>query len=43
MSNYDEVKQSFSAQAEKFVAYHMSKTEYTDYLIRCEVHPIPAY
>lgn len=35
MSNYNEVRQSFSIQAEKFAAYHMSKTEYTDYLIRC--------
>lgn len=33
--NYDEVKQSFSIQAEKFAAYHMSKAEYTDYLVRC--------
>lgn len=34
MNNYEQVKQSFSIQAEKFAAYHMSKTEYTDYLIR---------
>ena len=35
MNNYNEVKKSFSIQAEKFAAYHMSKAEYTDYLIRC--------
>lgn len=29
-----EVKRSFTIQAEKFAAYHMSKAEYTDYLIR---------
>lgn len=34
MNNYEKIKQSFSAQAEKFATYHMSKTEYTDYLIR---------
>lgn len=34
MNNYDEVKQSFSIQAEKLATYHMSKAEYTDYLIR---------
>ena len=33
MNNYEEVKKSFSKQAEKFAAYHMSKAEYTDYLI----------
>ena len=34
MSHNDTVKQSFRNQAEKFAAYHMSKAEYTDYLIR---------
>ena len=34
MNNYEQVKQSFKIQAEKFAAYHMSKVEYTDYLIR---------
>lgn len=35
MMNHDEtIKKSFKEQAEKFAAYHMSKTEYTDYLIR---------
>lgn len=34
MNHEDTVKQSFKKQAEKFAAYHMSKTEYTDYLIR---------
>lgn len=34
MDNYEQVKQSFSIQAEKFATYHMSKAEYTDYLIR---------
>lgn len=33
MNNYDKVKKSFGKQAEKFAAYHMSKAEYTDYLI----------
>ena len=33
MNHNDTVKQSFKNQAEKFAAYHMSKTEYTDYLI----------
>ena len=33
MDNYNEVKKSFSTQAEKFATYHMSKAEYTDYLI----------
>lgn len=33
-SHNDTVKQSFTKQAEKFASYHMSKTEYTDYLIR---------
>lgn len=33
MNNYEEVKKSFSIQAEKFATYHMSKAEYTDYLI----------
>ena len=32
--NFNEVKKSFSMQAGKFAAYHMSKSEYTDYLIR---------
>lgn len=35
MNNYNEVKKTFSIQAEKFATYHMSKAEYTDYLIRC--------
>lgn len=34
MSHNDTVKRSFKKQAEKFGAYHMSKTEYTDYLIK---------
>lgn len=34
MNHEDTVKQSFKRQAEKFATYHMSKTEYTDYLIR---------
>lgn len=34
MNHNDTVRQSFKKQAEKFAAYHMSKTEYTDYLIR---------
>ena len=34
MDHYDTVKQSFKKQAEKFAAYHMSKAEYTDYLIQ---------
>lgn len=34
MNNYSEVKKSFGTQAEKFATYHMSKTEYTEYLIR---------
>ena len=34
MNNYEQVKQSFKIQAEKFATYHMSKVEYTDYLIR---------
>lgn len=34
MNNYNEVKKSFGTQAEKFASYHMSKAEYTDYLIR---------
>lgn len=34
MNNYDKVKKSFGKQAEKFAAYHMSKAEYTDYLIK---------
>lgn len=33
MNHYDEVKKSFGIQAEKFATYHMSKAEYTDYLI----------
>lgn len=33
MNHNDTVKTSFKKQAEKFAAYHMSKTEYTDYLI----------
>lgn len=33
MNHTDTVKQSFKIQAEKFAAYHMSKAEYTDYLI----------
>ncbi len=35
MNNYEEVKKSFEKQAEKFASYHMSKAEYTDYLIKC--------
>lgn len=34
MNNYDAVKKSFEIQAEKFATYHMSKAEYTDYLIQ---------
>ena len=34
MDNYNKIKNSFSAQAEKFATYHMSKAEYTDYLIK---------
>lgn len=34
MNHDDTVKQSFKKQAEKFAAYHMSKVEYTDYLIQ---------
>ena len=34
MNHNDIVRQSFKKQAEKFVAYHMSKVEYTDYLIQ---------
>ena len=34
MDHNDTVKQSFKIQAEKFAAYHMSKAEYTDYLVR---------
>lgn len=34
MNHDDTVKQSFRKQAEKFAAYHMSKAEYTDYLIQ---------
>ncbi len=34
MNHNDTVKQSFKIQAEKFTSYHMSKAEYTDYLIR---------
>lgn len=33
MNHNDTVKQSFKRQAEKFAAYHMSKSEYTDYLV----------
>lgn len=33
MNHEDTVKQSFKKQAEKFATYHMSKAEYTDYLI----------
>lgn len=32
--NYDSIKKSFKIQAEKFASYHMSKAEYTEYLIR---------
>lgn len=35
MNNYEEVRKSFGIQAEKFVSYHMSKAEYTNYLINC--------
>ena len=38
MNNYNEVKKSFGTQAEKFASYHMSKAEYTDYLIRSRGH-----
>ena len=34
MNHNDTVKQSFKVQAEKFATYHMSKAEYTDYLIK---------
>ena len=34
MSHNDTVRQSFKKQAGKFTVYHMSKTEYTDYLIQ---------
>lgn len=34
MNNYNEVKKTFGIQAEKFASYHMSKEEYTNYLIR---------
>ena len=34
MNHNDTVKASFAGQAEKFATYHMSKAEYTDYLIR---------
>jgi len=34
MNHNDTVKNSFKKQAKKFAAYHMSKTEYTDYLIK---------
>lgn len=34
MDHDDTVKQSFRIQAEKFATYHMSKAEYTDYLIQ---------
>lgn len=33
MNHNDTVKQSFQKQAEKFASYHMSKAEYTNYLI----------
>lgn len=33
MNHEDTVKQSFKKQAEKFATYHMSKAEYTNYLI----------
>ena len=34
MNHNDTVRQSFKKQAEKFAVYHMSKAEYTDYLIQ---------
>lgn len=34
MNQNDTVKNSFKKQAKKFAAYHMSKTEYTDYLMK---------
>lgn len=34
INHNDTVKKSFKKQAEKFSAYHMSKTEYTDYLMK---------
>ncbi len=33
MNHDDIVKKSFKKQAEKFAVYHMSKSEYTDYLV----------
>lgn len=34
MNHNDTVRNSFKIQAEKFATYHMSKAEYTDYLIQ---------
>lgn len=34
MTHDSEIRRSFTAQAEKMAAYHMSKAAYTDYLIR---------
>ena len=34
MNHNNTIKQSFKKQAEKFATSHMSKTEYTDYLVR---------
>ena len=34
MNHNDTVKESFKNQDEKVAAYHMSKTEYTDYLMK---------
>jgi ubiquinone/menaquinone biosynthesis C-methylase UbiE len=34
MNHSNTIKQSFKKQAEKFAAYHISKAEYTDYLIK---------
>ena len=39
MNHNDTVRASFAGQAEKFVSYHMSKAEYTDYMVRkCETN-----
>ena len=34
MGNLDTVRKWFGIQSEKFATYHMSKSEYTDYLIQ---------
>ena len=33
-NHYNTIKESFGAQSKKFSSYHMSKSEYTDYLIQ---------